>query len=226
MAQINNNAAVATNNNVVVAMTKEEIIMMTKDEIRVALEACGVELSNAMFKRTKKADLVAQLEQYLDPTKKVEIVEAPVNAEDEVKKANGKKLVAALAVAWVFQSKYSVLGDGLHLFYIPTKRKDLQNVKISSRKRLLKVTGDLIGKLFGEKHNCYAAIQRAYQLMAENGLCHITKDGDVHMTVEEWNKAVTVYTNDGMKDAVADYSKFVAATVKPSTTKTAKVVSK
>ena len=66
---------VAANNNMIIAMSKEEVEMKTKDEIRTMLEVVGVVMSNTQFKKTKKAELVAMLEQYLDPSKKVEIVE-------------------------------------------------------------------------------------------------------------------------------------------------------
>lgn len=82
----NNNATV---NTTVIAMSKEEVEMKTKSEIRVALEAVGVELTNTQFKKTKKAELVAMLEKYLDPSKKVEIVveeasnKYPINPLDD-----------------------------------------------------------------------------------------------------------------------------------------------
>lgn len=82
----NNNATV---NATVIAMSKEEVEMKTKSEIRVALEAVGVELTNTQFKKTKKAELVAMLEKYLDPSKKVEIVveeasnKYPINPLDD-----------------------------------------------------------------------------------------------------------------------------------------------
>lgn len=69
--------------NVVIAMNKEEVEMKTKDQIREMLEAVGVEMSNTVFKKTKKAELVAMLEQYLDPSKKVEIVQYPINPLDD-----------------------------------------------------------------------------------------------------------------------------------------------
>lgn len=78
-----------TTNNVVIAMSKEEMSMKTKSEIRVALEAVGVEMSNTVFKKTKKAELVAMLEKYLDPSKKVDIVveeasnKYPINPLDD-----------------------------------------------------------------------------------------------------------------------------------------------
>jgi hypothetical protein len=74
---MNNEAAV------VIAMNKEEVEMKTKDQIRVMLEAVGVEMSNTVFKKTKKAELVAMVEKYLDPSKKVEIVQYPVNPLDD-----------------------------------------------------------------------------------------------------------------------------------------------
>lgn len=83
MRTANNNTQAQVNNAVVVAMSKEEIVMKTKSELRVALEAVGVEMSNTTFKKTKKAELVAMLEKYLDPSKKVEIVvdEIPESAK-------------------------------------------------------------------------------------------------------------------------------------------------
>lgn len=82
----NNNATV---NATVIAMTKEEVTMKTKDQIREMLETVGVEMSNTQFKKTKKAELVAMLEKYLDPSKKVEIVveevpnKYPINPLDD-----------------------------------------------------------------------------------------------------------------------------------------------
>ncbi len=80
----------ANNNNaIVIAMNKEEVEMKTKDQIRVMLETVGVEMSNTVFKKTKKAELVAMLEKYLDPSKKVEIVveevpnKYPINPLDD-----------------------------------------------------------------------------------------------------------------------------------------------
>ncbi len=63
--------------------------MKTKDQIREMLETVGVEMSNTQFKKTKKAELVAMLEKYLDPSKKVEIVveevpnKYPINPLDD-----------------------------------------------------------------------------------------------------------------------------------------------
>lgn len=85
MATINAQAT----NNVVIAMSKEEVEMKTKDQIRVMLETVGVVMSNTQFKKTKKAELVAMLEKYLDPSKKVEIVveevpnKYPINPLDD-----------------------------------------------------------------------------------------------------------------------------------------------
>lgn len=81
----NNNVTV---NNIAIAMTKEEVAMKTKNEIREMLETVGVELTNTQFKKTKKAELVAMLEKYLDPSKKVEIVveeasKYPINPLDD-----------------------------------------------------------------------------------------------------------------------------------------------
>lgn len=97
----NNNATV---NAIVIAMSKEEVEMKTKDQIREMLETVGVEMSNTVFKKTKKAELVAMLEKYLDPSKKVEIVEAPVVEEKVTEKKEvsdmKKKDLAYNDAAW------------------------------------------------------------------------------------------------------------------------------
>jgi uncharacterized protein (DUF2164 family) len=180
-----NNANVTTNNNVVVAMTKEEIVMMTKDQIRVALEACGVEMSNNEFKKTKKAELVAMLEQYCDPTKKVEIVEAPVveTVTEEKKEENvmadkmkqymdskWDKLVKAVAKEYVDQS----LNTKFALFY-KNQKSTLKAEYLVKSSRLWGATSKAIKALYGEKNCSEDTIRQTLNAMVVRGYLNYQK---------------------------------------------------
>jgi hypothetical protein len=66
-------ATTTTNVTVNTTNTKEDVTMkeLTKNDIRAALEAAGVTMSDSAFRKTKKAELLAQLEQYLEPAEDV-----------------------------------------------------------------------------------------------------------------------------------------------------------
>lgn len=169
-----------------------------------------------------------------------------VTLTEEQKRANGDKLAYQLCIAWIMQTKYDVMGDGKKLFYIPTVRTDLnkKQVLICKRERIKAITGSLIAKMFGAKYNTDAVIMKAYRKMEEKGFCHVVptpkkdKDGnvveyfDIHMTAEEFNKAVTVYSLPALAQARKDYVDFVKKTVLSSrkqyakTATTATVVNK
>lgn len=176
----NNNATV---NAIVIAMTKEEIEMKTKDQIREMLETVGVEMSNTVFKKTKKAELVAMLEKYLDPSKKVEIVEAPVVEEKVTEKkevsdmkqkymdAKWDKLVKAVAAEYVKQS----LGVKWALFYKNTKSTTTKAEYMVKTKKLWGATSKVIKALYGEK-NCNAdTIQQTLNAMVVRGYLNFQK---------------------------------------------------
>ncbi len=214
-------------------------------------EACGIKIwignedwSNARLENAQKA-----IAKYLGvELPEVQIVEATVvetnNNVDEKKeettmnttltqdqkKANGDKLACQLCIAWIMQTKYDVMGDGKKLFYMPTVRTDLnkKQVMICKRERIKAVTGAVIAKIFGNEYNNDAAIKRAYKVMEDRGLCHISvttaknKDGkmveyiDVHMTAEEFNKAVTTYSLPVLAQARKDYAEFLKTSIKAS----------
>lgn len=174
-----------------------------------------------------------------------------VTLTDAQKKANGDKLVYQLCIAWVMQTWYDFTKldkngrpskSGQKLFFVPGKRVDLnkQNVLISQDKRIYAVTGSLIGKLFGKQYNNREVILKAYKKMEKRGYCHLmestSKDDNgndikyysVHMTFDEFKKASAVCCNESLKDARADYCKFVIENIKASRktyAKTVKVVS-
>ena len=167
---------VAANNNMIIAMSKEEVEMKTKDEIRTMLEVVGVVMSNTQFKKTKKAELVAMLEQYLDPSKKVEIVEV----KDSVEEANEKKevsmkekymdakwdkLVKAVAAEYVKQS----LGVKWALFYKNTKATATKAEYLVKTKKLWGATSKVIKSLYGEKYCNEDTIQQTLNAMVVRG---------------------------------------------------------
>lgn len=176
----NNNATV---NTTVIAMTKEEVTMKTKDQIREMLETVGVEMSNTQFKKTKKAELVAMLEKYLDPSKKVEIVEAPVVEEKVTEKkevsdmkqkyldAKWDKLVNAVVAEYVKQS----VGVKWALFYRNTKSTVTTSKYLVKNNKLWGATSKVIKSLYGEQ-NCNAEnIKQTLNALVIRGYLHFQK---------------------------------------------------
>jgi hypothetical protein len=174
---------VTANNTIVIAMNKEEVEMKTKDQIRVMLETVGVEMSNTVFKKTKKAELVAMLEKYLDPSKKVEIVEAKdsveeVNENKEVSDMQKKymdakwdKLVKAVAAEYVKQS----LGVKWALFYKNTKATATKAEYLVKTKKLWGATSKVIKNLYGEKNCNEDTIQQTLNAMVVRGYLNFQK---------------------------------------------------
>ncbi len=168
-----NNAAA---NNMIIAMSKEEVSMKTKDEIRTMLEVVGVKMSNNEFKRTKKADLVAQLEKYLDPTKKVEIVEKKEEnvMEDKMKQyldSKWDKLVKAVAKEYVDQS----LNTKFALFYKNTKATATNAEYLVKSSRLWGATSKAIKSLYGEKNCSEDTIRQTLNAMVVRGYLNYQK---------------------------------------------------
>lgn len=179
MAQntMNNNATV---NTTVVAMAKEEIVMKTKSELRVALEAVGVEMSNTTFKKTKKAELVAMLEKYLDPSNKVENVEASDTVVEEKKKDTGMskymdakwdKLVNAVVAEYVKQS----VGMKWALFYRNTKSTVTTSKYLVKSNKLWGATSKVIKSLYGEKNCNEENIKQTLNALVIRGYLHFQK---------------------------------------------------
>jgi len=173
----NNNATV---NTTVVEEKKEEIVMKTKKELRVALEAVGVELTNTQFKKTKKAELVSLLEKYLDPSKKVEIVEASDTVVEEKKEDTGMskymdakwdKLVKAVATEYVKQS----LGVKWALFYKNTKATATKAEYLVKTKKLWGATSKVIKNLYGEQNCNEGTIQQTLNAMVVRGYLNYQK---------------------------------------------------
>lgn len=173
----NNNATV---NTTVIAMTKEEVEMKTKNELRVALEAVGVEMTNTQFKKTKKAELVSLLEKYLDPSKKVEIVEASDTVVEEKKEDTGMskymdakwdKLVKAVATEYVKQS----LGVKWALFYKNTKATATKAEYLVKTKKLWGATSKVIKNLYGEQNCNEGTIQQTLNAMVVRGYLNYQK---------------------------------------------------
>lgn len=137
---------------------------------------------------------------------------ATIIAEDQK-----NKVFLALVTAWLYQSSHKVLGDkkGV-LFFVPNKRADLKGVKIASRSRLFKVTGDLYKFIYGVElkgEQFTQFVNEAYNLAVEAGLAH--KNGkDIHMNVNEWNLGVKFYTKDSMKQNIKNYAEFVNSAVR------------
>ena len=169
-------------NNMVIAMNKEEVEMKTKDQIRVMLETVGVVMSNTQFKKTKKAELVAMLEQYLDPSKKVEIVEVKDSVEEATEKkevsmkekyldAKWDKLVNAVVAEYVKQS----VGVKWALFYRNTKSTVTTSKYLVKSNKLWGATSKVIKSLYGEQ-NCNAEnIKQTLNALVIRGYLHFQK---------------------------------------------------
>ena len=173
---------VAANNNMVIAMNKEEVEMKTKDQIRVILETVGVEMSNTQFKKTKKAELVAMLEQYLDPSKKVEIVEVKdsveeanenkeVSMKEKYMDAKWDKLVNAVVAEYVKQS----VGVKWALFYRNTKSTVTTSKYLVKTNKLWGATSKVIKSLYGEKNCNEDNIKQTLNALVIRGFLHFQK---------------------------------------------------
>jgi hypothetical protein len=173
---------VAANNTIVIAMNKEEVEMKTKDQIREMLETVGVEMSNTVFKKTKKAELVAMLEKYLDPSKKVEIVEVKdsveeVNEKKEVSMkekyldAKWDKLVNAVVAEYVKQS----VGVKWALFYRNTKSTVTTSKYLVKTNKLWGATSKVIKDLYGEKNCNEDNIKQTLNALVIRGYLHFQK---------------------------------------------------
>jgi hypothetical protein len=173
---------VAANNNMVIAMNKEEVEMKTKDQIRVMLETVGVVMSNTQFKKTKKAELVAMLEQYLDPSKKVEIVEVKDSVEEVNEKkeismkekyldAKWDKLVNAVVAEYVKQS----VGVKWALFYRNTKSTVTTSKYLVKTNKLWGATSKVIKDLYGEKNCNEDNIKQTLNALVIRGYLHFQK---------------------------------------------------
>lgn len=170
-------------NTIIIAMNKEEVEMKTKDQIRVALEAVGVEMSNTQFKKTKKAELVAMLEKYLDPSKKVEIVEVNGSVEEANEKkeasdieqkymdAKWDRLVKAVAAEYVKQS----LGVKWALFYKNTKSTTTKAEYMVKTKKLWGATSKVIKNLYGEEYCNEENIKQTLNAMVVRGYLNFQK---------------------------------------------------
>lgn len=172
------NNTVAANNTSIV---KEETIMMTTVK---ELKAIAKTMEIKGYSKMKKEELIMAIE-----AKKNETTVKEDTTMVDQKKANGEKLAKMLVGAWVWQSTHKY--EGLVLFF---DSKKYSGKKIASRKRLMKVTGDVIKEVFGEKYDNYNTILAAYKLMAGYGFCTVSEDGkDVSMTDKQYDLCVRQY---------------------------------
>ena len=192
-----NNATVNTVNNVV----KEEITMreMTKADIRIALEEAGVTMSDSAFKKAKKAELLAKLEEYLveepateDNTVSVGDLEItrdnapdtePVveeKKEDDVKVRNRRLLLNLLCYRWVAEYR---------LFFKSNKyKKGGEFCYIASRKRQLGVTCKAIKDLGWQANP--TTLDRVAEILREEGMV-VSATRDVYIPASVWQKFVS-----------------------------------
>ena len=162
----------ASNNTVVTALTKEEITMKTKEELRVALEMVGVEMSNTQFKKTKKADLIAMLEQHNDVSKRVEVKKVEgTEMKNDYSETKWDKLVKAVAAEYVAQS----LNVKWALFYKNTKSTTTKDDYLVKTKKLWGATSKVIKKMYGEKNCNVNNMQQALEAMIARGYLNYRK---------------------------------------------------
>lgn len=153
------------------ASVKEDIEMMTKNEIRVALKTVGVEMSNTVFKKTKKADLISML------TEATSVVEEPVvekeetNAKDKYLSNKWDKLVKELATEYVKQS----LNRSWALFYKNMRASTTKADYLVKSSRLWGVTSKVIKDVYGESNCNEDHIQQALNAMVVRGYLNYQK---------------------------------------------------
>lgn len=213
MAQNKKNTNIATNNT---AINKEEITMqeLTKNDIREMLEEAGITMSDTAFRKTKKAELLAQLEQYLVEEKEdtvsvgdLEITkdnapafEPVVEKKEETvvdeKVRNRRLLLNLLCYRWVAESR---------LFYKSNKyKKGGEFCYIASRKRQLGVTCKVLKDL-GWAANP-VTLDRVAEILREEGIT-VSATRDVYIPYAIWQKFVSgkefLDRKKGNKDIVA-----------------------
>lgn len=190
---------IAMNNNVTVnVVAKEEIVMkeLTKNDIRKALLEAGVTMSDSTFKKTKKSELVAMLEEYLveesvanedsvsvgdlEITKDNAPTEETVveKKEDDVKVRNRRLLLNLLCYRWVAESR---------LFFKSNKYREEGGdfYFIASRKRQLGVTCKALKDL-GWAANP-ATLDRVAEILREEGI-KVSDTRDVYIPTAIWDK--------------------------------------
>ena len=201
--------------NVASVEKKEDKNMMnlTVKDLRGMAKAAGI----VGYSNMKKAELIAAIEACKAEEVTVaekSVVERPVVEEKKSAVTPEKKrIVEALAIAWVYQTVNSVTNDGRVLFYKPTKRVDLAGNYISSEKRLAKVTGDLLCWMYKKelKGDTWTKwVNRAYEVAIECGICH-RNGNDIHMTDAERARCVAIYNKPEYKGCIKRYADFVAA---------------
>lgn len=163
------------------ASVKENIEMMTKDQIRTELEKVGVEMSNTAFKKTKKAELVAMLEQHtfkveiidvgdLDITKDTVVVEEKMDKKQDAMLGKWDKLVKAVATEYVAQS----LGKKWALFYKNTK-SSLSDAYLVKTRKLCGATAKVIRSIYGEQNTTEDNIKQLLNVMVIRGYLNFKK---------------------------------------------------
>lgn len=177
---------------------------MTKSMLISNIVAMAEQLNVEEFTNSKKLgrmlkadleDIMFELEHDLRLAQDSDAAEENVveEKEDEVmvtKSENTRKLCSMLVGAWVWQSKYEKY-NGKHLFYNSIK---YPGYKIASRKRLIRVTGDVVKELFGDKYNNYETIREAWVRMAQYGFCSIREsDSSVFINDKQWEKLETQF---------------------------------
>lgn len=157
----------------------------TKDQLRTALEAVGVTMSNTVFKKTKKAELVAMLEQHtskveivdvgdLGITKDTVVVEEKKEEEDMKAKYNAAvwdKLVKALATEYVKQS----LNVKWALFYKNSKSTTTKAQYLVKSSKLWGATSKVIKTLYGEANCNEDTIRQSLNAMVVRGYLNFQK---------------------------------------------------
>lgn len=210
-AMNNTNATVNTTN------TKEEITMreLTKADIREALEEAGITMSDTAFRKTKKAELLAQLEQYLveekeetvsvgdleitkdnAPAFKEPVVEKKEETVVDEKVRNRRLLLNLLCYRWVAENR---------LFYKSNKyKKGGEFCFIASRKRQLGVTCKALKDLGWQANP--TTLDRVAEILREEGIT-VSATRDVYIPSAIWQKFVSgkqfLDKKKGNKDIVA-----------------------
>jgi hypothetical protein len=117
---------------------KEDVTMkeMTKADIRVALKEAGVTMSDSAFRKTKKAELLAQLEQYLEPEEDTVIATDEEMAADFREDMIDAKIDAEASVASIDVGDLSITKDNAPDIEEPEK-KGGDDMKVRNRRLLL-----------------------------------------------------------------------------------------
>lgn len=127
--------------------------------------------------------------------KEEKIMETTTSRTMEDKEFNKQVCIGAVVYLWIKRtsSKYCEEEKKLPLFY-DGKVKKYRGNKLSSRHYVFETTCEAVEAVFSCKKLGTKRFLKVRDWLIEAGYCHLCNGVDIHMSSEEWNKSVELYT--------------------------------